>query len=209
MATARYSKEKRSTIGNIRGRSGTGATCSNTNRNRTSQKTVYTVLIGNSAAVNSKGNSETCPAIARDLNALKYRLSLRAMRLKGIMIRRTAFSWTCQPNRKEAYPQSVMAPTNTSQSPGLRHNLINGSYMSMSTSIGESCRVLKSRTSWNRKVSAKVCSLVTSGRTANEVSPTRPRVTLVRASSLIERPRRGATIRISYATRMLEALVRT
>lgn len=37
-------------------------------------------------------------------------------------------------------------------------------------------------TNWKRNVSANVCSLVTSGRIANEVSPTRPRVTLVRAS---------------------------
>ena len=37
---------------------------------------------------------------------------------------------------------------------------------------------------------------VTSGRTAKEVSPTRPRVTLVRASWFTGRLRRGATGRL-------------
>jgi hypothetical protein len=46
---------------------------------------------------------------------------------------------------------------------------------------------------WKRRVKAKVVLAVTSGRTAKEVSPTRPRVTLVSASSLTGRLRRGAT----------------
>ena len=49
-------------------------------------------------------------------------------------------------------------------------------------------------TSWKRNVSKNVCSLVTSGRTAKEVSPTSPRVTLLRASWFTGRPKRGATI---------------
>lgn len=49
-------------------------------------------------------------------------------------------------------------------------------------------------TNWNRNVKINVCSFVTSGRTANEVSPTRPRVTLFRASWLIGSLRDGATV---------------
>jgi hypothetical protein len=47
---------------------------------------------------------------------------------------------------------------------------------------------------WKRTVSRKVVRAVTSGSTAKEVSPTRPRVTLVRASWLTGRLRRGATV---------------
>jgi hypothetical protein len=46
---------------------------------------------------------------------------------------------------------------------------------------------------WKISVRAKVVRAVTSGRTAKEVSPTRPRVTLLIASWLTVRPRRGAT----------------
>jgi hypothetical protein len=49
------------------------------------------------------------------------------------------------------------------------------------------------RTSWNKKVSKKVCSLVTSGRMAKEVSPTSPRVTLFKASVFTGSPSLGAT----------------
>lgn len=84
-------------------------------RNRTSQKMVYTVLIGNSAAVNRIGNSDTWPATASGRNAPKYRRSCSAIRLNGTMTRRIAFSWTCHPKRNEAYPQRVTAPTNPSQ----------------------------------------------------------------------------------------------
>lgn len=42
----------------------------------------------------------------------------------------------------------------------------------------------------------KVCSFVTSGSTAKEVSPTSPRVTLFRASALTGSPSRGATVEI-------------
>lgn len=42
-----------------------------------------------------------------------------------------------------------------------------------------------------------MCSLVTSGRIAKDVSPTRPRVTLDKASSLTGRPNRGATVYVS------------
>ncbi len=48
---------------------------------------------------------------------------------------------------------------------------------------------------WKRSVRAKVVRAVTSGRTAKDVSPTSPRVTLVRASSLTGRLRRGAAKR--------------
>jgi hypothetical protein len=40
-------------------------------RNRMSQKMVYTVFRGNSAGVNSNGNSETCPATASGRKAEK------------------------------------------------------------------------------------------------------------------------------------------
>ena len=52
-------------------------------------------------------------------------------------------------------------------------------------------------TSWKIRVRMKVCSLVTSGRIAKDVSPTKPRVTLDKASSLTGRPNRGATVYIS------------
>lgn len=42
-----------------RGRVDTGASLSKTSRNRMSQKTVYTVLTGDSAAVNNNGNKDT------------------------------------------------------------------------------------------------------------------------------------------------------
>lgn len=32
--------------------------------------------------------------------------------LRGTRISKTAFSWTCQPNKKEVYPQSVSAVKN-------------------------------------------------------------------------------------------------
>lgn len=48
-------------------------------------------------------------------------------------------------------------------------------------------------TSWKINVSKNVCWLLISGRTAKEVSPTSPRVTLLRASWFTESPRRGAT----------------
>ena len=47
--------------------------------------------------------------------------------------------------------------------------------------------------SWKMRVRKKQVRGVMSGRTAKEVSPTRPRVALVRASVLRDRPRRGAT----------------
>ena len=91
-----------------------GASLSKVNKNNTSQKIVYTVFTGNSAAVKRRGNKETCPETARGRNAPKYRRSRRATRLKGMMTSKIAFSWTCQPNRNEAYPQRVTAPTNVS-----------------------------------------------------------------------------------------------
>jgi len=134
---------------------------------------VYTVLIGNSAAVNRRGKSETCPATARGRKAPRYRRSLRAMSENGMMTSRMAFSWTCQPKRKDAYPQRVTEPMNVSHV-GSKKSFMRGII-------------------WKRRVRAKVVRAVTSGSTANEVSPTRPRVTLVRASSLTGRLRRGAT----------------
>ena len=47
--------------------------------------------------------------------------------LKGIITSKMAFSCTCQPNRKEAYPQSVTDPTKVShvgfRKTLARHNL--------------------------------------------------------------------------------------
>jgi hypothetical protein len=48
-----------------------------------------------------------------------------------------------------------------------------------------------------RRVRRKVVREVISGSTAKEVFPTRPRVTLLRASGLTVRPRRGATVDVS------------
>ena len=56
------------------------------------------------------GKSETWPATARGRKAERYRLSASARRLKGIRMRRMAFSWTCQPKRKEEKAERVMAP---------------------------------------------------------------------------------------------------
>lgn len=50
--------------------------------------------------------------------------------------------------------------------------------------------------SWKRRVRRKQVRGVMSGRTAKEVSPTRPRVALAMASVLRLRPRRGATARV-------------
>ena len=101
METAMYSKENLSSR-NTRGREDTGARRSKTWRNSMSQRMVYTVLTGNSAAVKINGNRDTCPATANGRNAPRNRRSFSARRLKGIMTRRMAFSWTCHPNKKEA-----------------------------------------------------------------------------------------------------------
>ena len=69
-----------------------GANRPNDIKNRTSHRIVYTVLIGNSAGVNRRGKSETCPETAKGLNALRYRRSFNVTRLKGMMTRRMAFS---------------------------------------------------------------------------------------------------------------------
>lgn len=58
MLTAMYNVLKRSSR-NTLGLLDAGASRSNDIKNRTSQKTVYIVLTGNSAGVNSNGNSET------------------------------------------------------------------------------------------------------------------------------------------------------
>ena len=49
------------------------------------------------------------------------------------------------------------------------------------------------RTSWDRIVRRKVVLGEISGRTAKDVSPTRPLVTLPSAASLIDNPSFGAT----------------
>ena len=67
-----------------------------------SQRMVYTAFTGHSAAVKINGNRDTCPATANGRNAPRNRRSFRASRLKGIITKRMAFSWTCQPNKKEA-----------------------------------------------------------------------------------------------------------
>jgi len=51
---------------------------------------------------------------------------------------------------------------------------------------------------WKNRVRRKVVLGTISGRTAKAVSPTRPRVTLVRASWFTERPRWGATVRAFF-----------
>ena len=65
---AMYSVENRSSK-NTRCFEDAGARRSNAQRKAMSQKIVYAVLIGNSAAVKSNGNSETCPATARGRKA--------------------------------------------------------------------------------------------------------------------------------------------
>lgn len=67
-----------------------------------SQKIVYATLTGNSEAVKSNGNRLTWPATASGRKAPRWRRSLSAIRLKGMMTSSIAFSWTCQPKRKEA-----------------------------------------------------------------------------------------------------------
>lgn len=69
-----------------------GARRSKASRNSTSQKIVYTVLMGNSAAVNRSGNKETWPATASGRKAPKNLRSCNAMRLNGMITRRIAFS---------------------------------------------------------------------------------------------------------------------
>jgi hypothetical protein len=99
------------------------------------------------------------------------------MRLKGIMTSRVAFSWTCHPKRKDAYPQSVTAPMNASHE---------GLAAKKSFSRGMP---------WKSKVKMKHSLGEISGSTAKVVSPTRPRVTLCNASALTARPNLGATAR--------------
>jgi hypothetical protein len=53
---------------------------------------------------------------------------------------------------------------------------------------------------WKRRVKAKQILGVISGSTANEVSPTSPRVTLFNASSFTENPSRGAANLSSVAS---------
>jgi hypothetical protein len=101
MLTAIYNVLKRSSR-NTLGLLLAGARRSKANKNPTSQKIVYTVLIGNSAAVNRSGKSETWPATASGRKAPRYRRSLSAMSENGMMTSRIAFSWTCQPKRKDA-----------------------------------------------------------------------------------------------------------
>ena len=87
---------------NTRGRDETGAKRSNTRRNSKSQKMVSAAFTGNSAAVKRSGKSETCPATAKGLKAPRYRRSLSAKRLNGMITNSIAFSWTCQPKRNDA-----------------------------------------------------------------------------------------------------------
>lgn len=91
MLTAMYSVLKRSKRKNL-GLFDAGAKRSKAVRKSMSQNTVYIVLTGNSAGVNNKGKSDTCPATAKGLNAPKCRLSRRAMRLKGTITSKMAFS---------------------------------------------------------------------------------------------------------------------
>jgi len=79
-----------------------GANRSNAINTPMSQKIVYTTFTGNSCAVNSNGKRLTCPLTASGRKAPRYRRSLSASRLKGMMTSKMAFSWTCQPKRKEA-----------------------------------------------------------------------------------------------------------
>jgi hypothetical protein len=60
------------------------------------------VLIGNSAVVKSRGKRKTWPVAARGRKTPKYGRSFRAMREKAVMTRRMAFSWICQPKKKDA-----------------------------------------------------------------------------------------------------------
>lgn len=92
-----------------------GARRSKAIRKTTSQKTVYIVLIGNSAGVKSNGKSDTWPATISGRNALRCRRSVKAIKLKGIMTKRIAFSCTCQLKRNDEYPHSVTAPIKFSQ----------------------------------------------------------------------------------------------
>ncbi len=101
IATVMYSNENRSSR-NTRGRGATGASRSKTNKTNISQNTVYAVLVGKSAAVKSRGNSDTCPATASGRKAPRYRRSLSASRLNGMMTSNMAFSCTCHPNKNEA-----------------------------------------------------------------------------------------------------------
>jgi hypothetical protein len=81
----------------------------------------------------------------------------------GIRISRMAFSWTCHENKNELNEDKMRASTNVS---GL------GFHQSFQR-IG--C-VNKMNTNWEKTVSNNAASGVISGRTANVVSPTNPRV---------------------------------
>ena len=189
-----YSNENRSRR-NTRGWDETGASRSKTSKKSTSQKTVYAVFTGNSAAVNRRGNRETCPATASGRKAPKYRRSFRASKLNGMMTRRIAFSCTCQPNKKDAYPQRVTAPTKVSHV-GFMKSLIRHSY-ARSIPSKERFRGCRSLTIWKHRVNVKVVPGVMFGSTAKAVSPTRPLVPLLTAVESTARPTRGATVLVS------------
>ena len=90
-----------------------------------------------------------------------------------MMTSRMAFSCTCQPKRNDANPQRVTAPIKVSEV-GCKKSLASGS-------------------SWKMRVRMNVVLGEISGRTAKEVSPTRPRVTLFTAVWSTVNPSLGAT----------------
>ena len=68
MLNAIYNRLNRSSK-KMRGRLLAGASRSKDSRKSTSQKIVYTVLMGNSAVVKMSGKRDTCPATARGRKA--------------------------------------------------------------------------------------------------------------------------------------------
>jgi hypothetical protein len=86
------------------------------------------VFTGNSCVVYKSGKSETWPATARGLKAPRWRRSRKQSRRNGIMTRRMAFSWTCQPKRKEEKAVRVRAPRKV-EAVGLRKSLIKAGYL--------------------------------------------------------------------------------
>ncbi len=102
--------------------------------------------------------------------------------LKGTKTRRTAFSWTCHPNKNDVQPDSVKA---------VKNDLYEGFLQSLDN---HTCKIeyetrldVKSmpRTSWNAIVIAKVWIGLIFGITAKTVSPTKPREVETTPASLI------------------------
>lgn len=86
-----------------------GANSSKALKKASNHATVYNTLMSHSCGVNNNGNRLTCPATASGTKAAKCRRSRTQSSENGSSTSRMAFSWTCQPKRKDEYAERVSA----------------------------------------------------------------------------------------------------